>query len=122
MRKVRIWDNFNACFWYSENYKSMVEFYKAMAELEQADNDLEKEQLFTGIVDFDGKDIYAGDIIKCGDTVGEVQYSEMQAAFIILWYPHNEKKKSGSDNLGSTHPSPIKYIFGNTKENPELIN
>ncbi len=76
--------------------------------------------LFTGKKDYEGKEIYEGHIIECGGDVGEVQYSEEQAAFIILWYPHNEKKKSGADGLGSTHPSPLKKIIGHIYSTPEI--
>ena len=67
-----------------------------------------------------GKEIFEGDIVKCYDEVGEVQYDEQSMAFIILWYPHNAKRKSGSDHLGSTHPSPMKEIVGNIHEHGEF--
>lgn len=76
---------------------------------------------FTGLHDKNGKEIYEGDIVKTGEETGEVQYNEQQGAFIILFYPHNSKKKSGAANLGSTWPSPAKEIIGNIYENPELL-
>ena len=76
---------------------------------------------FTERLDYDGKEIFEGDIVKCGEEMGEVQYNKDSAAFIILWHPNDNRKKRGADNLGSTHPSPLKYVVGNIYENPELV-
>lgn len=75
---------------------------------------------FTGLKDYNGKEIYEGDIVKTGSQKGEVQYDEQQGGYIILFYPNNEKQKSGCAGLASTHPSPIKEVIGNIYEREKL--
>jgi len=85
------------------------------------ESDKWKVMQFTEIRDSNGNDIYEGDIIKCDDKIGEVQYDKQQGTYIILWQPNNEKRKNGCDDLASTFPSIVKVVIGNIYENPEII-
>jgi hypothetical protein len=76
---------------------------------------------YTNVDDYDGKEMYDGDIIDCDNKVGIVEYDPQQSAYIILWQPHNAKQKSGCDSLSSTFPAIIKKVIGNIYENGELL-
>jgi uncharacterized phage protein (TIGR01671 family) len=111
--KARVWD--------LDKSKGAGWVYVPLGESFPVRYDPESIGEFTGVHDKNGKEIFEGDIVKTGDETGEVQYDPDQAAFIILFQPHNKKQKSGCTNLASTFPSPLKTIIGNIWENPELL-
>jgi uncharacterized phage protein (TIGR01671 family) len=101
----------------------------------QPENDLEVMQ-FTGLEDKNGKDVYEGDIIKCGDN-GEnfpQDYDEEKDEFVDVGtyevigstedYPAFEIKPNPIEECnGLSQALATGYIevIGNIYENPELL-
>ena len=123
--KFRAWDKkkkkITKCFGYGKSYMVGGEGID-LNDLILSEQKYVEIMQYTGLKDFQGKDIYEGDIIKCDNKIGEVMYDEQQGAFIILWQPNNKKQKSGCDYLASTWPGVIKEIIGNRYEHPELLS
>ena len=57
--KFRAYDNFNGCYYHSENYKNLAEFFTECQKYIDGGNDLKFEQ-FTGKQDGNKKDVYEG--------------------------------------------------------------
>ena len=107
--KTRVWDKFNACFWYSEKFETKLKFYTAMAELEDADNKLAREQSFAGNL-VDGVPLYEGDIVECYGQNYEIKYIGSGG------FGHENENKDGF----TTYSTAWK-IVGNIYETPELL-
>ena len=121
--KFRAWDKFNGCYWYSDNYKNLADFFTRMQELIDGKNELIFEQ-FTGLCDKNGKKIYDGDIMRHKDaTIPE------DLGFEIIWNEYlffaiRIRKNIDGTNEKSKFGKYFEYceIIGNIHENPELLN
>lgn len=88
---------------------------------------------FTGLVDKNGKEIYEGDILNDGGSIGQVIYVN---GMLFFWNRHHktfeEFVRSDVDTYeecqtaigGYTDSTPMKRaeVIGNVFENPELLN
>jgi hypothetical protein len=68
-KKFRAWDKFNGCYWYSDNYKNLAEFFTAMQDLIDGGNELTFE-MWIGLNDKNEKEIYENMPIKFTEIVG----------------------------------------------------
>ena len=76
---------------------------------------------FTGAPDKHGTDIYEGDIIKYGDTVGTIKWSVDDTKFYVSAHAQNTEFNNGIWNLSIGRDSHLIEVTGNIYENPELL-
>lgn len=75
---------------------------------------------YTGLNDKNGKKIFEDDIVKCGDYVGVVSYSDTFAKFYVIY---NETSGNWFDFEGENCDPIMVYceVIGNIHNNPELF-
>lgn len=61
--KFRAWDSFNGVYYYSDDFKSLSEFFAKMEESERHENGISYEQ-WIWLTDKNGRDVYVGDLLK----------------------------------------------------------
>lgn len=66
---------------------------------------------FTGLLDWDGRKIFEGDIVRCCGEIRSVIYDEKFAEFEL----------SGSDGLSLCCDSQLCKIIGNIYDDPEMM-
>ena len=66
---------------------------------------------FTGLCDADGREIYEGDVVTCGDDPipSEVRWSPALSGFVIV------------KSLLLGHALKFVHVIGNVHDNPELL-
>lgn len=111
--KYRAWDKFNSCYWYSENYEILGEYFIKMQFLIDGENTLIYEQ-FTGLKDKNGKEVYEGDIINLEDVICPVTWDD--GGFQMITSKNQGKSALIQDRVRHFE------VIGNIHENPELIN
>lgn len=78
---------------------------------------------FTGLHDKNGKEIYGGDVMSCGNGKGQVKYANGRYIIDMIYegYDNIKDKEIATFNL-YTAVSGLAEVIGNIYENPELIN
>lgn len=121
--KFRAWDNFNECYYYSNEsrFPHLDAFFLHVKFCDEGGNDIVLEQ-YTGIKDHKQNEVYEGDILKWDSEDGEV------TGKVVF-------KNSDEENLNLSgfvfeilkveeyeHDNPIEFtIIGNIHENSELL-
>lgn len=72
---------------------------------------------FTGLYDKNGKEIYEGDVVKCGDFIYEVCYDGIRFASFVLIRKGDMFKHYFGEAMEATECE----IIGNIHDNPELL-
>lgn len=72
---------------------------------------------FTGLHDKDGKEIYEGDIVKCGEFIYSVNYDSVRFASFVL----NRKKDFFFHYFGEAMTANECEVIGNIYDNLNLI-
>lgn len=115
--KFRAWDKFNQCFWYSDKYRTLADFFAAMQLLIDAGNGLVFQQ-YSGLGDKIGNRIYEGDIYRTWYS-RDLSGKDIIEVIEVVQYeiePHN--RTAGCEILFHNNAE----IIGNIYENPELLN
>ncbi len=110
--KMRIWDNKNNEFIYSENFENLD-----FNEIQQA---IDEDRLTTntGLKDLEKNDIYEGDFVSVYNT-----YKEESLNGVVIYNPDNAEFVLQSPELTS-HKRWINYkmkVIGNKFENPGYL-
>jgi len=97
---------------YSNEYVDLADFFAEYVE--ECANTGKKISImqYTGIKDINGKEIYEGDMLDCGDFIGKVEFNPSFCAFVIT---DGYEIKTFLD-VGNE----VKVI-GNIYENPNLV-
>lgn len=80
--------------------------------------DVETIGQHTGLHDMNGKDIYEGDIVKCGNFVYQVVYEGKRFASFAL----HRKEDMFLHYFGEAMEAKDCEVIGNIHDNPELLN
>jgi hypothetical protein len=107
--KFRAWDQFNAVFYYSDNYKNLFEFFKAVQKCIDGGNYIVIQE-YTGLKDKKDVEIYEGDIIKAESYL-------RSGVFVVIF---KNGCFSAEKFILSNYRNNIK-IIGNIYENQELF-
>ncbi|QQU04210.1 YopX family protein [Myroides odoratus] len=83
----RAYDHFNACYYYSENYKSLSEFFHFCEHCIEGENKITYEQ-YISKDDKNGTKIFEGDI-------GIRHFSKKHPEFVDYWQVVFDEKSSG---------------------------
>jgi hypothetical protein len=117
--KVRAWDKFNACYYYSEKYKSFSKFFEGCEMCEDAGNRM-TYQLGVNYKCLNKDDIYKGDIFQSVDKevifVLDYGYNTMDNSYgWKLVNPKTQKSYPLDRSVMNMN------CIGNTFENPEKL-
>ena len=119
--KFRAWDQFNAVFYYSDNYKNLSEFFKAVQNCIDGGNHIVMQE-YTGLKDKDKnrKDIYEGDIVSPAMVNGSLVLAEVIWSDKLSMYMVRSICKYCKESTELFFQNNIEVI-GNVFENPELL-
>lgn len=111
--KFRVYDKEEKCF----HYFTLANILQYRKEFEKHIINGDKFDLFTGLHDKNGKEIYEGDIVNCdnGDKA-VISWKENFASFCL-----NKKGWLFSHFFGEAFESNECLVIGNIHENPEII-
>jgi uncharacterized phage protein (TIGR01671 family) len=115
--KFRAWDHFNDCYWYSDKYPTLAQFFTAMQHLMDGGNELIFEQ-FTGLHDKNGKEIYEGDIVKKSFHSENEDIPDYDIVFTVEYHGCGFWLISKNMRIGGLSDC---ELIGNIHENSELL-
>ena len=135
--KFRAWDNFNECYYFSDNYKNLAKFFDFCQQCINAENQLIFER-FIELSDKNGKELYEGDIVNWGmhHPNSEEHFHRYAVVeinpdiqFRILFYINsangNKKETDGYifrfGQFAYKETNKHLEVIGNINENPELL-
>ena len=114
-RKIKCWVN-NDDLLFLQSSNGNFECYRH--KLDSPDDYI--VQQYTGIKDFQGKEIYEGDIVEMDNSLMVIEYSEEFGAFVAEVYKVDEEETEQSYHYYADEYRYCKVI-GNIFENKELI-